>query len=148
MSSLPLTIPLLFEPLPYAIVALLALALVISIHNSTSKARGKDNSHKFPLLNPKAPWEISSSRAKQRYHLNTLGMTLEGIKKFAGKPFRVLSLDYGEALVLPPRYANEIKNDQRLSFAHLETKVRLWWEQRIIAFLVILFVRFALADLM
>lgn len=142
VPSLPLAVidTLPSAPLPYALTALLFLAVILSIHHSTS--RGKDNSHRFPLLNPKHFWEFSSKRAKVEFHMNSTAMILDGIKKYAGKPFRLLSLEYGEALVLPPRYANEIKNDARFNFALLETKV--CFPTR----LVLRYVCVALADLM
>lgn len=126
VPSLPLAASLPLEDVPYALVTVLFLAMAVSIlHQSTSKARAKDNSHRFPLLNPKAPWELTSQRARQEYHSNALAMTRDGIKKFAAKPFRILTIDYGEVLVLPTRYANEIKNDARLSFTKLQAKVCL-----------------------
>lgn len=123
VPSLPLAIidSLPSAPLPYAFTVLLFLVVVLSIHHSTS--RGRDNSHELPLLNPKHLWEFSSKRAKLEYHMNSTAMIFDGMKKYAGKPFRLLSLEYGEVVVLPPRYANEIKNDRRFNFGLLETKV-------------------------
>lgn len=124
MPSLPLPITSLpSEPLPYAVVAILFLAAVISIHHSTSRTKDKDNTRQFPLLNPKRFWEFTPKRVQMEYHMNSTTMILEGVKKYAGEPFRLWTLEYGQVLVLPPRYANEIKNDVRFSFAQLTTKV-------------------------
>lgn len=117
-SSLPLIASLPSNALPYAVMAFLFLAVVLSIHHSTS--RGKfDNTDKFPLFNPKSPWEFSSKRTKQEYHMNSTANMLEGVKKFGDNPYRILSFEHPEALVLPARYAEEIKDDARLSFAHV-----------------------------
>lgn len=124
VPSPPLAIAFLpSESLPYAIMAILFLAAVVSIHHSTSRTKGKDNTHRFPLLNPKRFWEFTAKRVQTEYHMNSMAMIHEGIKKYAGEPFRLWTLEYGQVLVLPTRYANEIKNDARLNFARLITKV-------------------------
>lgn len=39
------------------------------------------------------------------------------------QPFRLLT-DWGELLILPPEFADEIRNDAILSFMKVDTKVR------------------------
>lgn len=122
VPSLPLAITSLpSEPLPFAVMAILLLAAVISIHHSTT--RGKDNTHRFPLANPKRPWEFSPKRAQMEFQMNSTTMIDEAVKKYAGQPFRLWTLEYGQVLVLPERYVNEIKNDARFNFCKLIAKV-------------------------
>ena len=99
---------------------LIFLAAVVSATSKTPTTEGKP----IPLLNPKRWFELSTARARRRYDTDSWNMTLKGMDKYHGEPFRVLTgeLDGTEAVVLPPRYAEELKNDERLSFTALKKK--------------------------
>lgn len=99
---------------------LVFLAAVVSATSRVSKTNGKE----IPLVNPKYWFELSTARARRRYDKDSWNMTLKGMEKYHGEPFRLLNMeiDGSEAVVLPPRYAEEVKNDKRLSFTALKSK--------------------------
>lgn len=99
---------------------LVLLAAVISANPKTSKTKGKP----IPLLNPKRWFELSTLRARREYDTNSWNMTLKGMEKYRGEPFRLLTteLEGTEVVVLPPRYAEELKSDERLNFPQVKSK--------------------------
>lgn len=99
---------------------LVFLAAVVSASSKPSKTKGKA----IPLLNPKYWFELSTAPARRRYDTDSWNMTREAIEKYQGEPYRIISgeLHDSEAVILPPRYAEEIKNDERLSFTALKAK--------------------------
>lgn len=99
---------------------LVLLAAIVSANPKTSKTNGKP----IPLLNPKRWFELSTLRARREYDTNSWNMTLKGMEKFRGEPFRLLTteLEGTEVVVLPPRYAEELKSDERLNFPQVKSK--------------------------
>lgn len=96
------------RPLPYAlmVVALMAVSLSVRFLSRSD----------IPHLNPKAPFEFSDARPKQEFVVGARSMLGKWFASNPGKPVRVIA-DYGEVTVLPPEMANEIRNDERLSFS-------------------------------
>jgi hypothetical protein len=68
-----------------------------------------------PLINPKKLLELSSYRAKRDFVVNARKMIQDGFARTGNKAFRVIA-DIGVVTVLPPENADEIRNDERLSF--------------------------------
>lgn len=99
---------------------LVLLVAVVSANPKTSKTNGRP----IPLLNPKRWFELSTARARREYDTNSWNMTLKGMEKYRGEPFRLLTteLEGTEVVVLPPRYAEELKNDERVNFPALKSK--------------------------
>ncbi|KAK7702871.1 hypothetical protein SLS64_009482 [Diaporthe eres] len=99
---------------------LVLLAAIVSANPKTPKTNGKP----IPLLNPKRWFELSTLRARREYDTNSWNMTLKGMEKYRGGPFRLLTteLEGTQVVVLPPRYAEEIKSDERLNFPLLKVK--------------------------
>lgn len=124
-SSLPPASPALphdltINPFPYAVTAILVLAVIISVHvQYLSSNHGRK---KIPVLNPKRPFELTTTRARHEYDLHSWDMMYQGIRKYPDQAFRVLSEELGNIVVLPPRYATEFKNDERFSFSSIVTK--------------------------
>lgn len=124
--STPSTTPILPVSLSSPIAALTTtfvlvfLVAVVSAGPKPPTTKGKP----IPLLNPRRWFELSTARARRRYDTDSWNLTLSGVGKYHGGPFRVLTgeLDGTEAVVLPPRYAEELKNDGRLSFTSLKKK--------------------------
>lgn len=119
--SLPLGL-LTTNPVPYAATAILVLAVIISahVHSSSSSANGRRK--KVPVLNPKGPLELTTARTRHHFDTHSWDMMYEGVRRYPDQAFRILSGEMHDMVVLPRRYAGEVRNDARLSFASLVTK--------------------------
>lgn len=95
------------KPLPYILMAVALIAVSYSLRLSRSG---------IPHLNPKAPFELTDTRSKTEFVLGARRMLERWFTTNPSKPVRVIA-DYGEVIVLPPDMANEIRNDERLSFS-------------------------------
>lgn len=82
----------------------------------------EDKFSKLPLVNPRKPFEFSDSRAKHGFAAHSYEILARGFSTRGDKPFRVIS-DAGDTTVLSPRFANEIRNDSRLSFTRITARV-------------------------
>jgi hypothetical protein len=102
-------------PVQYVLAAALAVLFLFSLQASSSKAR-------LPLLNPKKPFELLETGAKSVFLTESRGMLETWFHRHPDKAARVIG-DAGEVIVLPPRLANEMRNDPRLSFAAWVRKV-------------------------
>ncbi|KAI9836022.1 MAG: hypothetical protein M1819_001633 [Sarea resinae] len=67
------------------------------------------NASKLPTINSKGIWEFSDKRVKQNHVRNGRQLLREGLKRFNGSPFRMLT-ESGPITILPPEYAHEIRN--------------------------------------
>ena len=95
------------------LVALLALSLLSMSKKPTSISN-------FPLVNPKKFYDLGGIRAKLTFIFSARHLLALGVR--TGRPFRLLT-DLGEMIVLPARYANEIRSDPRLSFSEVIVQV-------------------------
>lgn len=102
-------------PFSYLVTAFLLAVVVYSL-------QGPRFPKNIKHLNPKGPLEFSDTRPKKEFVYGSRQMLANWFKANPNKPCRVIS-DFGEAIVLPPRMANEIKNDDRLSFTRWTYKV-------------------------
>ncbi|OMP89256.1 Ent-kaurene oxidase [Diplodia seriata] len=94
---------------PAVLVALLAATLFFL-------SRKPSTNSDFPLINPRKFYDIGGIRAKLSFVFNARHLLALGVR--TQRPFRLLT-DIGELTVLPAHYANEIRNDPRLSFAEV-----------------------------
>ncbi|KKY20492.1 putative cytochrome p450 [Diplodia seriata] len=94
---------------PAVLVALLAATLFFLSRKPSSNSD-------FPLINPRKFYDIGGIRAKLSFVFNARHLLALGVR--TQRPFRLLT-DIGELTVLPAHYANEIRNDPRLSFAEV-----------------------------
>ena len=76
----------------------------------------------FPLINGRKPFELTSIRQKKEFMAGAWDIVLKGLKHAAEKPFRVVA-DVGEVIILPPKYAYEIRNRQDMPSALATFKV-------------------------
>jgi hypothetical protein len=81
------------------------------------------NGSKLPIINDKRLREFSDKRTKQNFVLNGRRLLREGLKTFGSKPFKILT-DFGYATILPPEYANEVRNIDSLS--HVRAIAKVW----------------------
>ncbi|KZL66609.1 cytochrome P450 monooxygenase [Colletotrichum tofieldiae] len=79
------------------------------------RVRYRSHLAQFPLATRTSFWGAGS--AKESFTLKACAVIEHGFRQFgASKPFRVVS-EFGEMLILPPSLANDIRNDEKLSFA-------------------------------
>ncbi|KAL6355096.1 hypothetical protein LRP88_11513 [Fusarium phalaenopsidis] len=102
---------------PTYAVALTILAVVTSIYC----ARWLKTSP-FLLVNGKRLGELTNVRAKKEFMFGARQLIAKGLALSPGRPFRIMA-DVGEILILPPKYAHEIRNHEQLSF----TKAAFKW---------------------
>ncbi|KAG6171423.1 hypothetical protein E4U51_008578 [Claviceps purpurea] len=76
----------------------------------------------FRLINGKKFGELTNVRAKKEFMFGARKLIAKGLALAPGSPFRVIG-DVGEILILPPKYAYEIRNHDHLSF----TKAAFKW---------------------
>ncbi|KAF6807698.1 cytochrome p450 [Colletotrichum musicola] len=86
------------KPIPYLITAILLLSITYCAGGSRPK---------LPVLNPKTTTQEFMVRSKQLFE--------EGRKKFPNQPYMIKTY-LGNAVVLPPRMLNEVKNLLELDF--------------------------------
>ncbi|KAN0073138.1 cytochrome p450 [Elaphomyces granulatus] len=70
---------------------------------------------KFPLINGRRPFEFTSTQAKKRFSGNAKELIHSGFVKNSNG-FRLFT-EAESRIILHPKYTNELKNDDRLSFA-------------------------------
>ncbi|KAG5984138.1 hypothetical protein E4U55_005937 [Claviceps digitariae] len=76
----------------------------------------------FHLVNGKKFGEFTDVRVKKEFMLGARQLIAKGLALAPGLPFRIMG-DVGEILILPPKYAYEIRNHDQLSF----TKAAFKW---------------------
>ncbi|KZL81200.1 cytochrome p450 monooxygenase [Colletotrichum incanum] len=94
------------KPLPYFLTTVLVVLFVYSMQSSKLN---------IPSINQKKRFELTNSRPKRNYLINARGIIRQWFSKNPNKPTRLIS-DMGETIVLPPSMANEIRNNNHLSF--------------------------------
>ncbi|KAI0512524.1 cytochrome P450 [Xylaria bambusicola] len=94
-------------------VAVVLLVYLLSVRKAT----------RLPLVNPNRTFEFSTSRVRKEWLVHAKRIIEAGLRQFPGRPFNMMAADVGMTTVLPPRFANEIRNNPDLSFvefmAHL-----------------------------
>ncbi|KAG6263970.1 hypothetical protein E4U47_007093 [Claviceps purpurea] len=78
----------------------------------------------FRLVNGRKFGELTNVRAKKEFMFGARQLIAKGLALAPGFPFRVIG-DVGEILILPPKYAHEIRNHDHLSFTQAAFKLKL-----------------------
>ncbi|KAF2501141.1 putative cytochrome P450 [Lophium mytilinum] len=78
--------------------------------------------YRFPVINGPKPFEFSQKRQKREYTIRGRQMLREGLKKFGGKPFNMMT-DHGYELVFGPQYIDELRNLEDVSHARAIAKM-------------------------
>lgn len=94
--------------------------LAASVFFMSKKTSSSSSSSDMPLMNPRKFYDLGGIRAKLSFVFGARRLLALGVR--TGRPFRLLT-DLGEMIVLPARYANEIRNDPRLSFSEVIVQV-------------------------
>lgn len=93
---------------PYISATIVFLLLAVQLLPSRNKA---------PVMNPRKWYEVSWSRAMKDFTFNSKEMLQKAMDASDNKPFQLYT-NQGMLTVLPPRYINEIKNDDRLNLSY------------------------------
>ncbi|KAJ3548702.1 hypothetical protein NM208_g877 [Fusarium decemcellulare] len=95
----------------YLVAILLAVAPAITSLTVSRKAKAQT----VPLANPSGSL-LGSNRTRRNFVKLSREILAKARSLFPDQPFRLMT-DWGEVLILPPEFADEIRNDPRLSFA-------------------------------
>lgn len=76
----------------------------------------------FRLVNGKKFGDFTNVRVKKEFMFGARQLIAKGLALSPGLPFRIMA-DVGEVLILPPKYAYEIRNHDQLSFTKAAFKV-------------------------
>ncbi|KAF2223851.1 P450 monooxygenase [Elsinoe ampelina] len=96
---------------------LLTVLSAAAIYVACSLVRSSLDSLKhIPIVNNKKWYSLSGRKAKARFLAESSFLLEEARKRYPQQPFRILS-NWGVLLVLPSCFADEIRNDRRLSFS-------------------------------
>ncbi|KAI1037518.1 hypothetical protein LB503_013060 [Fusarium chuoi] len=68
-----------------------------------------------PVLNPVRPFEVINLPRLYRFMRYSLDILNQGAQRFPYRPYK-LFCEWGELVILPPKYIDEIKNDKRFDF--------------------------------
>lgn len=95
-----------------------AVIFLVIFFNRRDPTRGL-----YPTLNDKRPFEFSDARVKRNFIVTGRQLLREGLNKFNGKPFRIIT-DHGPTVILPPSYIQELRNLDNLS--HVRAIAEVW----------------------
>lgn len=101
-----------------SITAVLLLCIVYTTTTSGPKATA------LPVINPSGAFELTTARVKKEWLTAARDIIRRGFQAFPGRPFNMIAADVGLTTVLPPEYANEIRNNPNLSFVAFMSHVR------------------------
>jgi hypothetical protein len=82
----------------------------------------QSNSTGYQVVNPRKSFEFTNARVKEDFMTNAKAIVYRALDKYAGKPFSVLT-DCDDMIVLPNKYAHEVRNHPDLSFLASTRKV-------------------------
>nr|WDE40061.1 cytochrome P450 CYP68J5 [Fusarium graminearum] len=74
-----------------------------------------DRGRKYPLLNPKGSFEISTNRVIREFISDSRNLLEKGKYLFKGQPYRA-NTDWGEVVVIPPQFLDALKSHKDLDF--------------------------------
>ncbi|KAL1639495.1 hypothetical protein SLS58_007927 [Diplodia intermedia] len=95
------------------LVAVVVVIITTTFYNVIAGFLGPRAWSGFPTVG-KEPGEWTNKPAQQRWFTQSKQLLKQGLEKFSG-PFQMFNPS-GVLLVIPPKFADEIRNDERLSF--------------------------------
>lgn len=103
-------------PLSYAATALLLLVGLYSAALGGTRGRGAASSNKWlPLASPARRVDVGGVRKLVDYFRDGFDLMQGAKDRFGDRPFRMYT-ESGETTILPPRFANEVKSNPKVSF--------------------------------
>ncbi|KAK1977660.1 cytochrome P450 [Colletotrichum cereale] len=94
------------KPIPYLVAVFFFVVLVYAVGDGGSK---------LPEVNPMKRFEFTNRRRNGEFFRQSKELMLKGKAAFGGNPFR-MHTEWGEVVVLPPAFIQELRNDPRLDF--------------------------------
>ncbi|KAH7055785.1 cytochrome P450 [Macrophomina phaseolina] len=104
----------------HGLVAILLLLLLPYLASQSLSGQTPD-AQQLPLVTKRRFWEISDLRLKIDFYLNGRRTLEKALEELPGKPFQMIG-DTGHVIILPPEYANEIRNSPHLDFSKVVAK--------------------------
>lgn len=101
--------------LPYLITATLFIVLVYSRRESYPD---------LPRLNPKKVTELTWRTRLLDWMSRSRELLSEGTRRFEDKPYKMYT-EVGDVLIIPPKYAEELKSNRALDFSESASDVSL-----------------------
>ena len=84
----------------------------------------KQSKLSVPVINPKKSTELSHLSSANRFMTENREVMANGRSLYHHKPYKVYT-DWGEALVLPPEFVNELKSHPDLDFMQFAQDVSI-----------------------
>lgn len=104
-----------FKYAPYLVTAIFVLAIVYSKRESYPD---------LPRLNPKGPLEFGWAKRLNHFMVHSPELLAEASRRFGDNPFKLFT-DLGDIVVVPAKYANELKNHRGMNFMEVGVDVSL-----------------------
>ncbi|KAI0198522.1 cytochrome P450 monooxygenase [Astrocystis sublimbata] len=98
------------------------LGIVLVLSTAYAWATSNPTLKKLPLVNP--PNLFSDAEAKRNFRDNANTILQKARKELPKKPYR-MTTDYGEIVMLPSEWLNEVRNNPNLSFMGTITQERM-----------------------
>jgi len=80
------------------------------------------DTHRLPVINGPRLFEFSDKRMKREYTIRGRQLLREGLQKFGGKPFNIMT-DHGYETIFGPQYIDELRNLEDVSHARAIAKM-------------------------
>lgn len=116
-------LPLYFYSLKFSYVAIIGgiLCLILS-WEVISRNFGGPKGAGLPIVDQGQWWDVFNLQPKFTFYLDGRKGLGNAYQKACGKPFRMLGVG-ALVTILPPEYADEIRNDKNLDFSKVVSKV-------------------------
>lgn len=84
-----------------------------------------DSTGKYPILNPKKPFEFSNNRVVRDFIKNSKHLLAKGRSLYNDKPYEAYT-DWGKVVIIPPHFVEALKNNRQLEFMETAKDVGLF----------------------
>ena len=82
------------------------------------------NTGKYPVLNPRKPFEFSNNRAVRDFIKNSKPLLAKGRSLYNDQPYEAYT-EWGKVVVIPPHFVEALKNNRQLEFLEASKEVSL-----------------------
>lgn len=103
--------PSLTEPWPTFFTSITTALLLWIVYTSS-----RPKATMLLVVSPSGVFELTAACVKKEWLMKACDIIQHGCQAFPGCPFNMIAADVGLMTILPPEYANEIRNNLDLSF--------------------------------